>query len=380
MPFLVRQQKTYYLDRGGNRVPKGTKGAKKVKEKSAKWYGAGLPGYGTKRVPLATDKEAARRMLEDLVRAAERGAAGLRDRDSGRKSLAEHLNVFERDLRLGLASKGGKERGAPSEEQVLLVTQRVRDLFDGCGFTVPADLGAGAQSAVAEYLRGRLDRPRKQGGLSAQSAGFFLAAARRFARWIADRAPVRADLFDALPSFDPANNRKHARREISPDELARLIDTTAARETEIRGLSGRDRSMLYLVAFATGYRAGELARLTPANFDLEAAVPSAALPGGHTKNKKAARQPLPPGLAAQLREYLSTKPSGRAVWPGPWKDRPVSVLTRDLAAAKVPYRLDTIEGPRYADFHALRHSYLSALAAVGTGVKELQTLATLTPG
>jgi hypothetical protein len=34
-----------------------------------------------------------------------------------------------------------------------------------------------------------------------------------------------------------------------------------------------------------------------------------------------------------------------------------------------------LAGPRYADFHALRHSYLSALAAAGVGVKELQELA-----
>src|SRR5205823_6015292 len=48
---------------------------------------------------------------------------------------------------------------------------------------------------------------------------------------------------------------------------------------------------------------------------------------------------------------------------------------RDLAAAGVPYCVKTIDGPRYADFHALRHSYLSALSSAGVGVKELQELA-----
>ena len=31
----------------------------------------------------------------------------------------------------------------------------------------------------------------------------------------------------------------------------------------------------------------------------------------------------------------------------------------------MPYCVVTIDGPRYADFHALRHSYLSALTAAG---------------
>jgi hypothetical protein len=53
----------------------------------------------------------------------------------------------------------------------------------------------------------------------------------------------------------------------------------------------------------------------------------------------------------------------------------VSVLARDLKAAGVAYCQQSLDGPKYADFRALRHSYLSALAAAGVGVKELQTLA-----
>jgi len=51
------------------------------------------------------------------------------------------------------------------------------------------------------------------------------------------------------------------------------------------------------------------------------------------------------------------------------------MLRRDLAAAGVSYRLDTPDGPAVLDFHALRHSFVSALAAAGVGPKELQELA-----
>ena len=51
------------------------------------------------------------------------------------------------------------------------------------------------------------------------------------------------------------------------------------------------------------------------------------------------------------------------------------MLRIDLAAAGVPYVVETPDGPGFADFHAMRHSFVSALAAAGVGPKELQTLA-----
>ena len=103
-----------------------------------------------------------------------------------------------------------------------------------------------------------------------------------------------------------------------------------------RCLSGPDRARLYLVAFATGYRAGESAELCPEWFELDGDSPAALLPARLTKNKKRACQPLPSGVAHQLREFLVGKPAGQPVWGGTWAERPVSVLRRDLAAARVP--------------------------------------------
>ena len=133
--------------------------------------------------------------------------------------------------------------------------------------------------------------------------------------------------------------------------------------------------MLYLVAFASGYRAGELAALSPECFDLDAQPPVAMLPAKLTKNKKKARQPLPPGVAYQLRPYLVGRSAGKPVWPGTWYKKAAEMVRKDMEAAKVPYVIKTLDGDRYADFHALRHSYLSALAASGAAIKELQELA-----
>ncbi|MDB5310480.1 MAG: xerD 1 [Gemmataceae bacterium] len=376
MAHLVRQKITYYVDVDGRRVPKGTPGAKKVRGKSAKWYGQGIPGFPPKkRVPLATDKTAAQRMLDDLVRRTERGQTTLPDRDAGRRPLTEYLPEFETDVSLGLAAKGGKKRRAPKPRQVRLVVQRVRDVLAGCALAYPTDLNADAPAKVAKYLQGRARMKRAEGGVSAQTADFILAATRRFARWISTKAAVRPDLFDGLPGFDPHQDRKHARRDVPPDELARVLESARDSTVTVRNLTGIDRYNLYLVAFGTGFRAGELAALEPVHFHLHAEPPAVSLPAKVAKNKKAVRFPLAPGVAVALRSYLTSKSPGQPIWPGMWYKHAAKMLRVDLAAAKVPYMVQGPNGPEYADFHALRHTFCSALAAAGMGAKELQTLA-----
>jgi hypothetical protein len=91
MAHLVRPWQVRYVDQSGKRCPKGTTGAKKRKERAAKWYAQGVPGLpAKKRVPLATDKRVAQRMLDELVERAERGGVGLPDLDHARRPLAQH--------------------------------------------------------------------------------------------------------------------------------------------------------------------------------------------------------------------------------------------------------------------------------------------------
>src|SRR5262249_26859946 len=155
----------------GRRVAAGTTGAKRHRLRARKWYGAALPGQPrTKRVPLATSKPIARRMLDDLVRAAERGEALLPHSRASRKSLADHLTDFERDARLGLASRGRRRRRKPSPTQVALVVQRIRDILNGCRFLSVADLNSESPTRLAEYLHNRTTHNRADDGLSQQSA------------------------------------------------------------------------------------------------------------------------------------------------------------------------------------------------------------------
>lgn len=380
MPYLVRPIIVEYVDAFGRRVPKGTRGSKKQKRRASKWYGVGMPGKPpTKRVPLATDKTAAKRMMDDAVRYAERGQAKLPDANAGVTPLAEYLNRFEQDLRLGLASRSRAkgERRIPSEAQVSLTIQRVRDCLSVCGFAMPSDLGAGADTKLAKHLAARRGLARRDGGLSAQSEAFVLAAMKRFVWWLATRgrAPVSVAVFDAVAVPDPDANRVHARRPATPAEVEKLLATVKDSPVVRRGLTGLDRYHLWTLAFSTGLRAGELAILTPRHFRLDHEPPAVVLAAKETKNGQAVQQPLPLPVAKLFRDYLADKPAAELVWPGRWPGSPVWLLKRDLIEAGIDYCIETPDGPKFLDVHSLRHTYVTTLAAAGVGVKELQELA-----
>src|SRR5262249_47036184 len=77
-------------------------------------------------------------------------------------------------------------------------------------------------------------------------------------------------------------------------------------------------------------------------------------------------------VAAALRAYLAGRPAQQPVWPGRWPDDAAEMLRLDLAAAGIPYR--DADG-RGADFHALRHSYITLLERSGVTPKLAQELA-----
>ncbi len=72
--------------------------------------------------------------------------------------------------------------------------------------------------------------------------------------------------------------------------------------------------------------------------------------------------------AARLRRG----PAAAPLWPGSWRDDAAEMLRLDLAAAGIDY-IDA-EGLVY-DFHALRHQFITDLAAAGVHPKDAQVLA-----
>jgi hypothetical protein len=64
-----------------------------------------------------------------------------------------------------------------------------------------------------------------------QAAGAAVGSARRFVWRLTakNQARVPVSRFDEIPEFDPDDHRKHARRNVSPDELALVLNALAER-------------------------------------------------------------------------------------------------------------------------------------------------------
>jgi integrase len=142
-------------------------------------------------------------------------------------------------------------------------------------------------------------------------------------------------------------------------------------------LTGVDRYALYATACGTGFRASALAGLTPESFALDIDQPTVILAARRNTSRVLKEQPIPPDLAELLRDYLRPKPAKLPVWAGTWTrhGKGAEILRLDLKAAGIPYSVPGPDGPPFADFHALRHTYLTLGGRAGIDLRTLQELA-----
>ena len=418
MANVWKKQKTMFK-LNGRTVPTDTPGAERVKISSRKWYGT----VNGKHVPLCADKQSARTMLTKLQSDAALSSVGVCDPYARHRlrPLADHLEEYASHLR----GKGD------SEDHIKLTTSRVRGLFDGCGFKIIADVDAGravdwitarrqpkplevivplgiesftpseAGKLLGISLAGLREAVKRHGltatgygksrrlpratvealvnrmnpGCGPATANHYVRAVRGFFRWMLKSKRIGTNPLDSLELVNAAVDVRRTRRELDADELRRLFIAARGSARAYRGLTGEDRYMLYLVAAGTGFRANALANLTPADFDLTAAT--VTLAARLNKSRRLKVQPLPADVADALRDYLTGKPDAAPVWGGTWArdHRGAEMLRIDLEAAGIPYAVEGPDGPEYADFHSLRHSYLTLGGRSGIDLRTLQELA-----
>ena len=400
-----------------------TRDGKKCLRPSKRWYFDVRDASGTvRRVKGFADLKATEQLAAETSRKAERRAAGFTDAtdEHAHRPLAEHLTDYTAALR------GKGDTGEHVQKTVALVSA----LFTGAGFVFPADIDAAkaagwlnalrrdrqpielpagvgsfapgdvavllgvTRSAVSKNLKRRgvagigagkarrIPRAAVEAlalaaarGMGPQQANHYTRAVKGFTCWLTRTRRLRANPLETLALLNADTDVRHARRELSADELRSVLAGTRESEGTFRGLTGEDRFTLYLTACGTGFRANALANLTPADFDLNAASPVVTLPARFNKSRRTKVQPLPADVATALRDYLKGKPSNSLVWAGTWREKAADMLRADLGAVGVEYSTEGPNGLEYADFHALRHSYLTLGGRSGIDLRTLQELA-----
>jgi integrase len=172
---------------------------------------------------------------------------------------------------------------------------------------------------------------------------------------------------------------RHERHTLTEAELAKLIDTAEQSTEIVREPAGRDRAMLYRFAVGTGLRASEIASLKTDSLLLGQEPPVVIVEAAYSKRRQREEQPIPTWLAERLRVWLAKRPGQpllsvdpQVLWPGSWRRHAAEMLREDLEVAEIDYRDDA---GRVFDFHALRHQYVSDLAAAGAHPRVAQGLA-----
>ena len=288
--------------------------------------------------------------------------------------LTDHLEDFRKSLE-------AKNRSAQHISQTV---NRIKALCEGCDFKVFGDLNA---IQIENWLVEQRQKP----DFGIKTCNYHTKAIKQFARWMVRNKRAPENPVVHLAELNADVDVRVERRAISQDGFERLIKA-ASEGKPFRGLTGPDRKILYLVAANTGLRAGELASLTAASFDLVSDPPTVTVSAGNSKHRERDRIPLRSDLAAMLGEWTDGR-TGQ-LWPGTWHKKAAKMLYRDLAAARAAWIKEAMDNPleqkarqesdflkerdangRRFDFHSLRGQFVTSLARAGVHPRTAQKLA-----
>lgn len=343
-------------------------------------------------------EDAARQVLADLERQAERQRAGLITASEARtaehlgRPIGEHVEAYLN----ALTASGSVEH---HRRNVRIYLKR---LGEDCGFARLADL-------TRDTLEGWLATESKR-GRSARSRNTHRASAVAFAGWCVETGRLMVNPFKGVPKADEKSDPRRQRRAMTEDELTRLLDVARRRpllealtvrkgqrkgeayanvRPEVRrqlDTLGQERALIYKTLVLTGLRRGELASITVGQLHLEGPTPGIELKAGDAKSREAAYLPLRSDLAADLAQWLTdrlewirdeARAAGRPLPVRlPDHDRlftvPVAlvkILDRDLKLAGIPKR---DERGRTLDVHAFRHTFGTLLSKGGVPLRTAQ--------
>ncbi len=337
------------------------------------------------------DKDAAEQYANELEARAMKRREGLLDpalerfAAAARRPIMEHVRQYARSL-------AASNR---TEKHVTATDRYLEKVLTTAGIDRLSDLRAPAVLSVIGAMRNPPAKPdgKQPKGRSLSTCNAVIRALKGFSRWAWRQRLASEDVLLDLDLFNAQTDRRHVRREMTADEVRRLLEATEGRTLPDHSAPGPVRAMLYRVAAGTGFRAKELRSLTTHSFALDADPPTCTVEAGYSKRRRHDEQPLPPAFVEPLREWLAAFAPGERVFADV-STQTARMLRADLAAARKVWideagedeaeraRREASDFLQYAnrqghkaDFHSLRTVFISQVVAGGASMKEAQTLA-----
>ncbi|MHB1768581.1 MAG: tyrosine-type recombinase/integrase [Phycisphaerae bacterium] len=189
---------------------------------------------------------------------------------------------------------------------------------------------------------------------SARTKNAYVKAARSFVNWMVRQGRMNANPLNNIGNVEERGREVRIRRAFTDDEVLRLL-----------GVAG-DYSTVYLLALTTGLRRGELRALQWADVHLDAIRPFINVRASISKNHGTADMYLRQDVIDALRAIAGADAGRVCKMPGRKR------FKSHLAAAKIPAKDST---GRVVDFHALRHTFITALQRGGVSPRVAMELA-----
>ena len=248
------------------------------------------------------------------------------------RPLAEHVAAYLQDLQeLGRVAVYCKDAKRDLEQAMAV-----------CSFRRLADI---KPQPLQRWLAG-------QSGLADRSLVNKAKHWQMFMSWAVRNGLLAVNPLAAL-NVPKGEGRKRLRRSLTVEQIGQLCAS-----------SPEDRAFAYKIGFGLGLRRNEIRQLRWKYFLLDRPTPILVMPPEITKNRKFQPLSINPEFAAELRQRMGM-PEDRVVKFVP---RP-KTLAKDLAAVGIPY---CDENGRYADFHALRGTFITLMQQNGASVSVTQ--------
>lgn len=238
------------------------RGGKKAK---GYWYASWHDHNGKRQTKCTrtTDKATAERIANKYEAEAALRRDGVIDArvDQYAKEAARPIEEHVADFGATLVARGN------TAKHVEMTVARIKSVIADASITHVEDL---TPSSVLLVIKGIHDE-----GRSLETANSYLRAIKSFSRWLWRDKRTGDDPLVTLDAYNTATEEcRHARRELTPEEIIYLLNFVERHTLSAHKLAGPDRAMLYHLALGTGFRVNELRSLTPASFDLDGDSPT----------------------------------------------------------------------------------------------------------